>query len=335
MARSKSLAAMLATALLAGCAQKDWQVRSAKTEAPERTPIAAGSAEAPALGAGPDVRSGVGPAFLEFPPRQDAVVARVGAEELTKSQVFDYMRSAYPERVQAAITVMLTNRIVGAEAARHGIAVNGEEIDRWYARHETELVRRAQIEYGQGTTLEQYLARSGGQTPAQYRAAASDRERATRILQRLIRFQEMTEERVELRLISVGERELALDLSKKIVAGADFAGLAKAHSVHPSADKGGLLPLLFRGALNPALDGPAFTMPVGSVSEPIRAEDDGGRERWQIVKVLRRVAGRAVAYAEVEREIIVGLEEKPLSQDEWVIWQLRANRTISIEVGTR
>lgn len=65
----------------------------------------------------------------------------------------------------------------------------------------------------------------------------------------------------------------AQDLRKQILAGADFATLAKANSEDPgSAVKGGDLGTFRHGQMVPQFDQVAFTLPVGQVSEPVKTQ---------------------------------------------------------------
>jgi peptidyl-prolyl cis-trans isomerase D len=63
----------------------------------------------------------------------------------------------------------------------------------------------------------------------------------------------------------------AAELRAKLVAGADFATLAKAESGDPgSAEQGGDLGYFARGSMNAAFDEAAFTLAKNTLSEPIR-----------------------------------------------------------------
>ena len=66
-------------------------------------------------------------------------------------------------------------------------------------------------------------------------------------------------------------RQKALDVRAKIAAGADFAAVAKTESADSgSADRGGDLGTLERGTMTPAFDKAAFSLPLHTLSEPIR-----------------------------------------------------------------
>lgn len=61
----------------------------------------------------------------------------------------------------------------------------------------------------------------------------------------------------------------AQQLRAQLLAGADFATLARAQSDGPSAKNGGSLGLISRGDLVPSFEDVAFTEPVGQISEPV------------------------------------------------------------------
>jgi peptidyl-prolyl cis-trans isomerase C len=78
----------------------------------------------------------------------------------------------------------------------------------------------------------------------------------------------------------------AQDIRSKLVAGADFATLAKAESDDTgSGTKGGDLGTFKRGQMVKPFDEAAFTLPVGQVSEPVRT--DFG---YHVIKISSRTS---------------------------------------------
>lgn len=61
-------------------------------------------------------------------------------------------------------------------------------------------------------------------------------------------------------------------LREEILAGKDFAEVAKEVSLCPSGAKGGDLGFFGRGQMVPEFDAAAFSLPVGQVSEPIKTQ---------------------------------------------------------------
>jgi peptidyl-prolyl cis-trans isomerase C len=92
----------------------------------------------------------------------------------------------------------------------------------------------------------------------------------------------------------------AQEIRGKIVAGADFAALAKTESDDSgSAVKGGDLGTFRHKQMVPAFDEAAFTLPVGQVSEPVRT--DFG---YHIIKISSRTAKTfEEAKPEIEKQL--------------------------------
>jgi peptidyl-prolyl cis-trans isomerase C len=93
-----------------------------------------------------------------------------------------------------------------------------------------------------------------------------------------------TVDEVEARHILVDSEAKAKELRAKIVAGADFAQLAKENSTDPgSKDQGGMLGYFTKGQMVPEFDEAAFKMQKGEVSEPIKTNFG-----WHIIKLEDR-----------------------------------------------
>ena len=94
--------------------------------------------------------------------------------------------------------------------------------------------------------------------------------------------------------LKAGEKDLtdeealakAQDIRKKILAGADFATLAKAESDDTgSGSKGGDLGTFRHGQMVGAFDQAAFSMPVGELSEPVKTQFG-----YHLIKITARTA---------------------------------------------
>jgi peptidyl-prolyl cis-trans isomerase C len=97
----------------------------------------------------------------------------------------------------------------------------------------------------------------------------------------------------------------AQDIRSKIIAGADFATLAKAESDDAgSGAKGGDLGAAFKhGQMVPPFDHAAFTLPIGEVSEPVKTNFG-----YHLIKVTSRTSK---TFDEAKSEI-----EKDLAREE-------------------
>ncbi len=101
------------------------------------------------------------------------------------------------------------------------------------------------------------------------------------------------------------------DLRQKILAGADFAELAKTESQDQgTAENGGEIGLITKGSLNPSIEGAAFKLDVGGISDPILL--DSG---FDLIKVEEKQPESQVPFEEAKSKIAEKLfEEKAKKQ---------------------
>jgi peptidyl-prolyl cis-trans isomerase C len=111
------------------------------------------------------------------------------------------------------------------------------------------------------------------------------------------------EEEIEARHILVDSEEKAKELHAKIVAGADFAQLAKENSTDTgSKDQGGVLGYFGRGQMVPEFEAAAFKLEKGQVSEPVHTNFG-----WHIIKVDDRRKKEPPSFAAVKDTILNSL----------------------------
>lgn len=111
------------------------------------------------------------------------------------------------------------------------------------------------------------------------------------------------EEEIEARHILVDSEEKAKELHAKIVAGADFAQLAKENSTDTgSKDQGGVLGYFGHGQMVPEFEAAAFKLEKGQISEPVHTNFG-----WHIIKVDDRRKKEPPSYAAVKETIMNSL----------------------------
>jgi peptidyl-prolyl cis-trans isomerase C len=118
-------------------------------------------------------------------------------------------------------------------------------------------------------------------------------------------------------------------LLKQIKEGADFAELAKAHSVCPSAPGGGDLGFFPRGKTTPPFEKVAFELEVGRVSDIVETEYG-----YHIIKVTDHKDASVVSFEQAKQDIIDQLtQEKQTKFVEEYITSLKTHANIVFPFG--
>jgi peptidyl-prolyl cis-trans isomerase SurA len=114
----------------------------------------------------------------------------------------------------------------------------------------------------------------------------------------------------------------------KIRAGMDFGAVAREYSDSPTKEQGGSLGAIHRGDLAPEIEGPAFSLSAGQVSDLIQIG-----QNFNIIKVERVRAEPMVPFAEVRDAIRdrVFAEKAEVRRKEWLAG-LRARSSIQVLV---
>jgi len=111
------------------------------------------------------------------------------------------------------------------------------------------------------------------------------------------------EEEIEARHILVDNEEKAKELRAKIVAGADFAQVAKENSTDTgSKNQGGVLGYFGHGQMVPEFEAAAFKLEKGQISEPVHTNFG-----WHIIKVDDRRKKEPPSYEAVKDTIMNSL----------------------------
>ncbi len=276
---------------------------------------------------------GFGPEVLDPPtPAVDGVVARVGDVEIRKSQVFDRILLDARQQARTWVDVAVGDVVVAEMARRYEIRLDVQRVEE-LAEEQEELLR-TEVELTGRYSLEEYVQRLFDLELDEYREAVRRNVAMVRYRGLVIRYLGLLEDRVEARYMVHGDTEVLCEVRDKVRQGADFAALAKQLSEDGSQRDGGYLAPFGRAFRHPVAT-TAFGLEVGAVSDPIPMP---GSERHAIVYCLRKLPRRDVPFAEVQREIEAGLDQRPITpfeQNAFVMQYCRSTGDLSADDGGR
>jgi hypothetical protein len=263
-------------------------------------------------------------------PDESKGVATVGGERVRARDVLGPLFLSHTDVVYAALEQAIRRRVMMAEARAAGVVVPPELADR-----ETErLLAAQQNEYklavGPDGDFEQYIEQRYGTSPAVYRAAVRDQVLEQLFLARTIRHEAMQHERMQVRVLVVEDLELARELLGKLKEGANFAALAKKHSIDRSAANEGLLAPVALDCPNPLLAGAAALEP-GQLAEVEVVEKDGIK-LFRLLALVARIPAQPGTFAALEAEVEKSLAERAVDPFEVAEWDRRVRPRHPIEV---
>lgn len=182
------------------------------------------------------------------------VVAKVNGEDVTRIDVFAYIQNLGPQVQQMPIEQlfpMAVNQVVNAKIVNEKIAKtnldNDPAVKQQLEAAKEQIVRNVFIQ-------------------KEVEKAMTDERLKQAYDQYTANFPEIEE--VKTRHILVQDEELAKDLLKQIKDGADFAALAKEHSIDATKDKGGELNYIAKtDQVLPEFADAALALDVGEVSK--------------------------------------------------------------------
>jgi len=234
----------------------------------------------------------------------ETVVVTVGTDKLTRAQ-FEEILGALAENGRAATTPAAKRQVADQVGEIMGLAQEARKrkVDQSPGVQQMMTISSDQVlANALAKRVSSELKIDDAQLHAYYDAHKADFEEAT-ASHILIRFKgsrvpvkpnqkDLTEEEALAK---------AQDIHNRLVAGADFAAIAKAESDDTGAEKNGgsLGPPFPRGKMVPQFDAAAFSLPVGQISEPVKSPFG-----YHIIKVEERKAKTfEEARPEVEKKV--------------------------------
>lgn len=251
----------------------------------------------------------------------DRIVVTVGEVELRRSDVFRVLDLATPGKSAEVIRQMVLTTAAQLDALAEGIDVPAAELQRQIALSVSEQKASFALEVDETLPLEEYLELRHGIGPGEYRQEVHRMVLASMLLERAVRLDQMRSARDDVAVMVVDDELLAREIAGKLSEGASFAALARQHSIHPSAARGGELAPLFDDIELPLLEGRRALQP-GGVLGPA-AITLGGQTYWRLVRLIERHEASTATWAELRSRIEVDLAARPIDADELALFEAR------------
>jgi parvulin-like peptidyl-prolyl isomerase len=293
----------------------------------------------------------------------ERIVAKVNGQIITLTQLEQEVRSTLerlgpaptPEEEQARLEKLrpetlkrlIDNLLVLQVAEERGLKVPARFFDEWKKNimeqmkltTEEEFVRQVEL---QGTTVdairkqfeESLLLQEVRRMEVDSKVSVSEPEINDRYREHIADYTEPAKVRLREIVVKfdatneVDQGQKARRLLQEIRQGADFAEIARMHSESSSREAGGDLGLFQKGELTDALEGAAFALSPGEVSDVIRMAS-----AFYIIRVEEKEEEKVKALEEVRSQVADAIfQEKMGKQLEKYIQQLRERAIVEVKL---
>ncbi len=212
------------------------------------------------------------------------IVAKVNGEQITTTEVDKLLAQAqqqgFPVNQSQVLDQLITKKVLLQEAKKQKIKIEDAAIDKYLTDLEAligqpiePLLQKMQL------TKEEFRAQIQEQLMITQLLADKQQKAGSISKEEIEAFYEANEEyfvapeQVNASHILVATEEEAKEILKQIKAGENFAALAKAKSIDPSAkSNGGNLGFFGKGQMVPEFEKAAFALEVDEVSEPTKSQ---------------------------------------------------------------
>ena len=219
-----------------------------------------------------------------------AALITVGSRSVSLEQFSRQLLMIYPDiddlsaqekflLQKQTVTQLIDRELINAEAARLDVRLSPDEFDTalagirgTHSREEFEQnLRDANInpELWRESLRFRLLVSKVTELVVSPRIEVSETAMKDYYRNHLEEFHRPAEVRVHQMLLA--SREEALEIKKHLQDDADFATLARQHSLSPDSEEGGLLGYFSAGALPPEFDAVIFSLPLRQVSDPVES----------------------------------------------------------------
>jgi foldase protein PrsA len=248
----------------------------------------------------------------------DKIVARVNNEVITKDELYEFL---VKENGQTALNSLIATKIVELEAKSQDIKATEEDVQK-----EMDTIAE---QYGGQDAFEQFLIMYG-YSMDDIKNNIEMNLNIKRLLEPDLKIEEDEmkayfetnkerfdeKEQVKASHILVDSEDKAKEVKEKLLAGEDFAKLAKDYSIDTGNNQqGGELGFFARGEMVHEFEDAAFSLEIGKISDPVKTNHG-----YHIIKVEDKKQAKEATYEENKaaiKEIL--LEEKlPVSYNTWI-----------------
>lgn len=306
-------APLLAALVLAGCKASNPTVPRPPAR-PVAEPVAAPSSGAPSAPEPAEPAPVAASAPATAPASGDPVVARIGEEEITVSELLETWMMTDSNGVRDLLGTLATARLVRAEATRFGIRLEEELVDTEFAIQLGELERELRARQP-GVSLDEWIEGGLGLESTRYRLAIREDIERRLYAERVVRHHILTHENADIAVIVLDEEAEAAAALERLAAGESFTDLARELSVDPSGERsGGRLPPIVRN--DSSLSRLAFSTPAGEVGGPMREGP-----RWLLLMNLGIHPPIEPAWESAGPRVEESLLLRPIEQPEFLLWK--------------
>lgn len=258
-------------------------------------------------------------------------VAVIGGRTVSKATLADYWFERYPQEYGRTLDALVDERLTIAEAYKHGIRVPAAALGK--AVDAEVEARRKQIQsvYGKEADLEAEVKNAYGVGVAAWKKKIlGPRLHARLLMERVIRWDTNSRERLLARVIVMDDATNAARVAAKVRIGADFSLTAMKESKDPSGKLGGVLPWMGRGDLAfPGVERLLFDAQSAQVVGPLEVRVEGKRQ-WQIYKIIRRQAAWSGGYEPNYQRLETDLKTTLVDSGEYSRWRVRTRRDAGV-----
>ncbi len=242
--------------------------------------------------------------------------------EAALARIPENLRADFPtsrKRVETLLNNLVVNKTLAAQARLHGVAEADAKDP-----NQTRALAAAELQRGEADANEAFDAK---------RASFEAKAREIYMLDRE-RYRKPAEARFSDIAVTIKDRgeEAALararEARQRVVAGADFASIAREYSDDPvTRDKGGAMPFVTAKELAPEYTAQVFALSrIGEISEPIKAP-----AAYHVVRLDERHPSRVPEFDEVRDEIVQELRQKFVAaQRDLRIQSINADPTLEV-----